>query len=300
MKAIKLNSATTTLALIFASLVSATQVLAIELSDNDPEAVSWYQIEVILFKNTQQFEQDKERTTIKMAPLDQKFVLVKGDPMVDSQLQRLDTSNLKLTKSFKAMTRSKNYTVLEFAGWKQPLIKEQPGTPLLITSGQKYGQHHELEGQLTFRKNRYLHLHADLYMADYKQGSSINLQSWLLEEDNIATRITELHESGNDQTLEPEATNSIIVEGIVNSLDKTEQPQQEGSDLSDTTASSEASLTEQSVATYIASNIAHMNETRRMRSGEIHYLDHPKFGLLVTIEPTDPPFVYNEDTQNPN
>ncbi|MFU8817595.1 MAG: CsiV family protein [Pseudomonadales bacterium] len=33
----------------------------------------------------------------------------------------------------------------------------------------------------------------------------------------------------------------------------------------------------------------HLQESRRMRSGELHYLDHPKFGVLVRIEPAPPP-----------
>ena len=30
-----------------------------------------------------------------------------------------------------------------------------------------------------------------------------------------------------------------------------------------------------------------MSETRRMRSGEIHYLDHPKFGVIVRVDPVN-------------
>ncbi len=29
--------------------------------------------------------------------------------------------------------------------------------------------------------------------------------------------------------------------------------------------------------------------SRRLRSGEAHYLDHPKLGVLVRIEPVTPP-----------
>lgn len=32
-----------------------------------------------------------------------------------------------------------------------------------------------------------------------------------------------------------------------------------------------------------------MNQKRRMRSGEVHYLDHPLFGLLVVARPYEPP-----------
>jgi hypothetical protein len=32
-----------------------------------------------------------------------------------------------------------------------------------------------------------------------------------------------------------------------------------------------------------------LTESRRMRSGELHYLDHPAFGILATITPYEPP-----------
>jgi len=32
-----------------------------------------------------------------------------------------------------------------------------------------------------------------------------------------------------------------------------------------------------------------MREQRRMRSGELHYLDHPKFGVLARVDPVQPP-----------
>jgi len=32
-----------------------------------------------------------------------------------------------------------------------------------------------------------------------------------------------------------------------------------------------------------------LSEVRRMRSGELHYLDHPSFGLLIRVDPVEPP-----------
>ena len=32
-----------------------------------------------------------------------------------------------------------------------------------------------------------------------------------------------------------------------------------------------------------------LSESRRMRPGELHYLDHPWLGILVRIEPVDAP-----------
>ena len=33
-----------------------------------------------------------------------------------------------------------------------------------------------------------------------------------------------------------------------------------------------------------------LEQTRRMRTGELHYFDHPAFGLLVTVRPHEAPW----------
>ncbi|WJW76760.1 CsiV family protein [Thiohalobacter sp. IOR34] len=38
-----------------------------------------------------------------------------------------------------------------------------------------------------------------------------------------------------------------------------------------------------------------MQQSRRMRSGELHYLDHPRFGVLVRVTPYEPPEVPADD-----
>jgi len=44
-----------------------------------------------------------------------------------------------------------------------------------------------------------------------------------------------------------------------------------------------------SETTYPISRIIHINNSRRMRSGEVHYIDHPKIGILATIHPVPRP-----------
>lgn len=264
MNILSFNKSSSITAIIFAALLCSSHLSAANTSNNSNEAVSWYQIEVIIFENLKHYELDKEHVVIEAPTNDQQFVLVQGKPMVSNQLQRLDTANLKLTKSYKALKRSKDYKVLEFAGWKQPLTKQQSDIPLLISAGQKYGEHSALEGTLTFKKSRYLHLHANLYLAEYSPGLKINLKSWLLENEHSALKPSQLI----DTTTTPNTSQ-------LNRENDSTQEENKGN------------------ANYVVDKIAHMDESRRMRSGEIHYLDHPKFGLMVTIEPTDPPFVYN-------
>ncbi len=259
----------------FAALSLPTQSLFAVEADANEEAVTWYQVEVLLFKNNKDYKQDKNNISLSIPSPEEQYILVKGDPMVSNQLKRLPNNSLILNKSFKAMSRSNDFEVLEFAGWKQALIKDKTGIPLTIKTGEQFGERYELEGQLTFRKNRYLHVKADLYLANYIEGTSTNLQEWLLEDQLKAGSF-----SSTTQINPPPTKQSNVI-----------MVQEEAR---------EAFYTEESTTSYVASNIAHMSESRRMRSGEIHFLDHPKFGVLVTIEPTDPPFVYTKQSEVSN
>lgn len=41
-----------------------------------------------------------------------------------------------------------------------------------------------------------------------------------------------------------------------------------------------------------------LSEHRRMRSGELHYLDHPTFGVLIQVTPVEPPATLTELLEN--
>ena len=43
-----------------------------------------------------------------------------------------------------------------------------------------------------------------------------------------------------------------------------------------------------SLVNYRVSTIATLNQSRRMRSDELHYIDHPKLGLIIRLSPYDP------------
>ena len=43
--------------------------------------------------------------------------------------------------------------------------------------------------------------------------------------------------------------------------------------------------TELADAPYLIKSITVLEQKRKMRSGELHYIDHPKMGILIKIEP---------------
>ena len=113
-------------------------------------------------------------------------------------------------------------------------------------------------------------------MSRYEKGNTVNIRNWLLEDDINAAPLSSFYSNGQNDTINAVQGNTALMVAPQNNANNT---------IPDN------SLSEDELE-YIAKDIAHMSETRRMRSGEIHYLDHPRFGVLITIEPTDPPFVY--------
>jgi hypothetical protein len=47
----------------------------------------------------------------------------------------------------------------------------------------------------------------------------------------------------------------------------------------------------------VATNISHLKQSRRIKNKEIHYIDHPTLGVIITIETIDPPAEFEEETQ---
>jgi hypothetical protein len=53
---------------------------------------------------------------------------------------------------------------------------------------------------------------------------------------------------------------------------------------------------------YVTDRVVSMRQHRKMRSSELHYLDHPLLGLLIQITPYEPPAkeaLADSEDQNP-
>lgn len=138
---------------------------------------------------------------------------------------------------------SPNYEVLVKNSWRQPALEKGEAIPVLIQAGDEYDGYFELEGSVTLTVSRYLHIKADLWLADYIQQVEMVTPWWqsdsLLDDEPSDFQTTELG-----------------------------------------TFSSQETITRyESVRTVV------LNESRRMRSGELHYLDHPLFGMIVKVTP---------------
>lgn len=168
-------------------------------------------------------------------------------------LQLYQPRELQLTRQARALERSDDYRLLFHDAWQMPVVAEDRSLPLLLEAGDYYGGQPELLGQLKLSVARYLHLETDLYLHTFEaletsQGSSA-LTQFLNQNRSSLERSTQLPSTDRVQT-----------------------------------GGGDQQVTQLINQEYQIKESAQMKQRRRMRSGELHFIDSPYLGLLVRIE----------------
>ena len=143
------------------------------------------------------------------------------------------------------------YRVLFHKSWQQVLQQKRNSPAILVSGGSTVGGLGELEGSVTLSVSRYLHLSTNLWFTEFAP-----------RQDSGAILLPR----------KPQAP-------VPASAD---EPMGFGS----TAASTLPAL---QPAQVFASHVAPLKQERRMRSGELHYLDHPKFGVLIQVRTVELP-----------
>lgn len=158
--------------------------------------------------------------------------------------QRLDDSAKQLLGALQHLRRIDRYRPLFHEVWQQPLESRRRSPAILITGGDEYGSHFELEGTIKVSVERYLHIDTDLWLHSF------------------------LPNFGQQATFQVP-----------------ELPSRGGTDLTNADTYSPFSFIVNEP--YSVSRTVTLRQSRRMRSGEIHYLDHPLFGVIVLVTPLE-------------
>lgn len=176
---------------------------------------------------------------------------------------------LGLRRTRDALTRRNHYRVLFHETWIQPINAPQKSPALILHGGKRYGDHYELQGYINLSVSRFLHIQTDLWFSEFSLNHGQDLGSWPqlpLEPHLAAIRVSPdftdterpLHEIRDVNLASPRQRLSWE-KGAGNWRAEAEEP------------------------LYLVNQINTLRQKRRMRSGELHYLDHPRFGLLIKI-----------------
>lgn len=273
--------------------------LAIDESDT-PATQNWYQIEIIIFKNLSsdnEFEELWRPVNDLAYPLNLQYLRDPNNPEQQSistlssqqntpndkiadeattenndvaipKLTLLDSKERQLNESAGGINRNPNYRVLVHQAWRQPLPPGSADSNIHIKGGTPFGDNSELQGWLSLKRTRFLHVSTELWLsqfsANYGQESNWPLLPIPFEEgmENPKNTSAETLVFGQNTT-----SNNSFGLNYKRLLDNE----------------------------YIVERTAAMQQSRRMRSNELHYIDHPLFGMVIQVSRYVPPSAESEE-----
>jgi hypothetical protein len=181
----------------------------------------------------------------------------------DSTLQKVDYMDPEFEKAFSSLRLSSRYKPLMQASWQQDLTPRKQAPAILIQGGEQYGSHYQLEGYIRVAVERYLHLDTNLWMTTFGNTGSGNHY--------LPRQPLNLNE--------PEEEPAFVDESFESSSEYAEFLKQTPSYLS----ADNQPLTATQINDEPIDRIVVMAQQRRMRSDELHFIDHPRFGVIIKI-----------------
>ncbi|MEP4484950.1 MAG: CsiV family protein [Halioglobus sp.] len=153
------------------------------------------------------------------------------------------------------MQRTGNYRTLYHQTWLQPMRDESSALPIVLDRSGDTGEWPALQGSVKVYLSRYLHIETDLWLnttGNYLPGQ------WAMPPAPLGPPSLIVIEPEISQ---PEPLNVTNDRELVSETDTTLEP------------------------VYPWRHAVRFTEKRRMRSNEVHYLDHPMLGVVVKFTP---------------
>lgn len=205
----------------------------------------------------------------------------------------LKRDQLQLADSARGIQRDSNLRVLFHQAWRQPMVSLERAPAIIVTGGEKMDEHYELEGSVTFSVSRYLHMHTNLWLTEFEANYGQAIGQWppLPKQPPKPGEVTDNELSVDVRLSDPQPVlspwnttgNTYNTNGTDYNLDQRSETFQ---------LNNYGYLSQQP---FVTKNIVALQQQRRMRSDELHYVDHPRLGILVLIKSYDPNSQTNSD-----
>lgn len=186
----------------------------------------------------------------------------------NSTLTRVNAPAPEFASVLKSMRLSSRYRTLFQGSWRQTLDNRRRAPAILIQGGDRQGEHYELEGYIKVAVERYLYLDTNLWFSRFGDGKGnfyLPRQPYLFSGQEEAEPDFDTLTAGPENNDEYQQDYQQFVE---------QNPQMQERQSYDTSNAPIA-------------RIVVMDQLRRLRSNEVHFLDHPLFGVLVMITNVD-------------
>ncbi|MEE4143823.1 MAG: CsiV family protein [Halieaceae bacterium] len=167
-----------------------------------------------------------------------------------------------------ALQRSGRHSVLFHEAWVQAVGPEANSLPIVLDHSGDEQQWPPLQGTIKIYLTRYLHLETNLWLntaGDYLPGTwkmpapPFGPPSLIIEEDDVVDIAAAIESLPAADSTAPEADAAAVGEAAV--IEEAQGP------------------------VYPYRHAVLLEQTRRMRSGETHYIDHPLLGVIIRFTP---------------
>ena len=255
---------------------------------------TWYQVELIVFSHPAGNDAEQWDATPNLAYPSASRLLADevSTPVVISQPEQaaptaplqpaaftiLPSSQQALRNKAAAIQRSSRYQILFHEAWNQQMTDQANALPIVLDRSGDGGAWPELQGTIKLYVARYLYLETNLWLntrGEYLPGS------WRMPAPPIgpSSLIFEAPEPELELELEQPQRETITADPAID-LESQRVP-------STLIAITESAETLEPI--YPFRHAVRLHQTRRMRSGEVHYIDHPMLGVIVKITPLPDP-----------
>jgi len=193
-------------------------------------------------------------------PYEYKFPNIETDAFL-----KLGSEHSSFKKYHQRLKDSGLHRILFTAQWRQPVLAKNEAMSLLISGGEKFDDHFELEGNIliSFLTNRIV-LDTDLWLSTFTTDESETKQPWKLPDDPSV-------ESEQEAAYPRIEFYAYFNSGI--------------------SAQKQSGL-------YNITQIVTLTEQRKMVSNKLYYLDHPAFGLIIRVKPYFLPDIFENENMS--
>jgi len=174
----------------------------------------------------------------------------------------LTPEHYQLSEIIESILSKADFRQLLHQAWRQPIGKRNQAESLLIRGGDSFDSHYELEGYINLSVERYLHINTDLWLSTFVSNVGREQEPW-----------------------------PILPKAPLSSVAKTNIPTTDIFAGGDNYSNSyiENPFLDISSNQYSVDRTIALRQHRRMRSNELHYIDHPLMGVLIKITPYEFP-----------
>lgn len=220
-----------------------------------------------------------------------------------------ELSDPEMTAAYRKLRASRWMRPMFAGSWQQALQPTETAPNLLVTGGKRYGRYHELSGSIKVSLDRYLHIRSDLWRSEFQPRDAVqDMTTWprmplpfessAADDENVPQFNPAVLRSGDwfDQDRygrfsRTEMINAAWLPGGQPYFGNAKLDRESSANTRGKTTASRLRQVSRDFAApepWLLQRTVRLQQHRKMRSNELHYLDHPLFGVLIKITRADP------------